>query len=436
MGRKRQDEIVLTERQREVLGLISRGYSNAEIAERLGISLAGAKWHVSELLVKFGVDSRDELPERWQPPRRVSQLGWLLGGLSGVKLAVGVGVAAVAVAAAGTGWLVAGGRRDAEGTPGDDALQVSATPTPAALNPLLPPRPPGAVLDPAEALQRAEALIQAESGGFFQPRALKTPFDISALHLVSATWHEAPDRIQSADPDFYWTQGDGSPRNVWHFEWRLDGVAIGPARTLVDATGELFVEAVLADEPLRPWTEILGYHASLREVEDGNHTDYSGGGFRSKRGDEMLRSMLRTGEDTHIAFLNNADSGPSLAVHPAVGGWCFAEYSSPGVGGTAGCGWPNPPVQPIHFSQGFDGDPRTNPFRAVTLVVTALESAAWFDVLVEGRAPVRYAAAVPPPELGLRARFGYLSVDADAFTVVAYDASGAEIGRQEGGTSR
>ena len=37
-----------TPRQHEVLSLIEKGRTNGEIAEILGISLAGAKWHVSD----------------------------------------------------------------------------------------------------------------------------------------------------------------------------------------------------------------------------------------------------------------------------------------------------------------------------------------------------------------------------------------------------
>lgn len=64
MGRARQPTATLTDRQREVLRLLAKGHTNGEIAERLGISLAGAKWHVSELLTRFGVESRDELADR------------------------------------------------------------------------------------------------------------------------------------------------------------------------------------------------------------------------------------------------------------------------------------------------------------------------------------------------------------------------------------
>lgn len=50
----------LTPRQRQVLRLLAAGRTNPEIARALGISLAGAKWHVSEVLSRLGVTSRIE----------------------------------------------------------------------------------------------------------------------------------------------------------------------------------------------------------------------------------------------------------------------------------------------------------------------------------------------------------------------------------------
>ena len=62
--------VLWTAREREVLDLIAAGRTNGEIAQELGISFSTAKWHVSEIISKTGVASREEVAAYWKHERR------------------------------------------------------------------------------------------------------------------------------------------------------------------------------------------------------------------------------------------------------------------------------------------------------------------------------------------------------------------------------
>ncbi|MPZ50528.1 MAG: hypothetical protein GEU75_14730 [Dehalococcoidia bacterium] len=89
---------LLTPREWEVLALLREGNSNDQIAERLHISRDGAKYHVSEILSKLGVNSRQEAAA-WQPQPAGRSFAAFLGVLSlktaAGSLKLGIGVTAV-----------------------------------------------------------------------------------------------------------------------------------------------------------------------------------------------------------------------------------------------------------------------------------------------------------------------------------------------------
>ena len=103
METRSHDRIRWSKRQRQVLDLLVAGKSNKEIAEALGISLDGAKWHLREIFAKLGVGSREEAAAYWRAQESgVSQalrngralLAWL------PKWALAAAFGAVAVPAA------------------------------------------------------------------------------------------------------------------------------------------------------------------------------------------------------------------------------------------------------------------------------------------------------------------------------------------------
>src|SRR5438093_100831 len=106
--RGKRDPEALTGREREVLSLIRLGLTNEEIAERLGITLDGAKYHVSQILSKLGVATRDEAAA-WTPERRWRWVAWPLA-------AKAAGAATVIAAIAGIGVLASGPPRWMEET--------------------------------------------------------------------------------------------------------------------------------------------------------------------------------------------------------------------------------------------------------------------------------------------------------------------------------
>ncbi len=99
---------VLTPREWEVLALLREGLSNPEIADRLGISRDGVKFHVSEILTKLGVSSREEAAA-WSAAIGRRRPWWALAlapiGLAWRKTGWALGGAMLVAAVAGLGLL-------------------------------------------------------------------------------------------------------------------------------------------------------------------------------------------------------------------------------------------------------------------------------------------------------------------------------------------
>jgi hypothetical protein len=126
-----------------VLDLLVRGRSNAQIAEELGISLEGAKWHVREVLEVTGAGSREEAAEIWRAenglPRRLWRMTWSAGWVAAAfGAAVAIGVAFF------VGLIAFSGDDERNGTEAPETSATAAPPTAAftATAGSTPPAPP------------------------------------------------------------------------------------------------------------------------------------------------------------------------------------------------------------------------------------------------------------------------------------------------------
>lgn len=118
----------LTDRQREVLALIVAGRTNGEIADELGLTLDGAKWHVREIFARLDVSSREEAAAWWRRnrPGRIR----LLAGL-GWPVAVAAGGVTATVVVVALALLFMAANQSAGGTNADVGTGASPLAQPA-----------------------------------------------------------------------------------------------------------------------------------------------------------------------------------------------------------------------------------------------------------------------------------------------------------------
>lgn len=100
-GRPPYDDI-LTPREWEVLTLLREGLTNAQIAERLGITERGAKYHVTEILGKLGLNNRRDAAE-WRP--NTTRRHWSFGVIGAFRHWFAQPVAKVCVASLVASWI-------------------------------------------------------------------------------------------------------------------------------------------------------------------------------------------------------------------------------------------------------------------------------------------------------------------------------------------
>ncbi|MBE0611929.1 MAG: hypothetical protein IH609_21295 [Dehalococcoidia bacterium] len=207
-----------TPRQREVLDLLVRGYTNGQIADQLGISLDGAKWHVSEIITRLGVDSRDEAAEYWrhQNGLRMRFTRVLQAFVSSTTLKVAGGTAAVASMVIAT-VLVVSALQQA----GNDATEPSAG------------NPPGDTADPGDSAGPGTNPGNSPGTGNPGTPPLNTTGEVvMGVNVVKVT---------IAHPSL---PGTGATYIIEKGCWQCDGQPTAYERVVVDANGDTTVEEI------------------------------------------------------------------------------------------------------------------------------------------------------------------------------------------------
>jgi DNA-binding CsgD family transcriptional regulator len=255
-----------TDRQLEVLRLIARGRTNPEISEDLGVSFAGAKWHVSEVLSKLGVRSRDDAAAywRWHTSRRVraKQLMRGFGTLTmGKVVAVVTLTAGVTIVAALAAVMLA-----REDEPGDLARAPSPSAAPATATPN--PTPTGISPQRQNEIVANAAELLAKSLG-------ATPADFELSSFEAAVWDDdclgltwpgrdcsGPERpgarmeFRTPNGQPHYVHSDELGRMIWVPIWEVSGIPVllvETERIVLDISGEFPSELRLA-----PGTTVVG----------------------------------------------------------------------------------------------------------------------------------------------------------------------------------
>ncbi len=182
----------ITVRQLEVARLIEAGRTNPEIAEELGITLAGAKYHVSELLGRLNLQRREEIATWYRAHRGtpITRARRRLRAIGLAPLAWAGGGAAVMLAVVALVVALDGAREDGGGG------AASAAPTPSVAEPIdvlhINDLPPGTV---RTFELRTSGLVELEPDPDTWFTIDASPYGFHLAHLPSGevraySWHD------------------------------------------------------------------------------------------------------------------------------------------------------------------------------------------------------------------------------------------------------
>lgn len=431
------DATALTPRKREVLDLLVRRRTNSEIAERLGISIQGVKWHVTELLDRYEVSNREELiacVEAERAPRaRFRRMAAGLAGLLPVKAVVGAaavaGVGAATLAAVVSASAIRGNASDQDASPA--ATQAGLPPGSVSL----PDAIDGAKWTPREAYDQALAVAQEAIDTRVKDGRL-APISASQLPLADIQWLDQIAQYDDPDGDRYWTPWT-APVDAWLFRWAEDNVTGGPQGAPATATLKVDVLIVDGGSEQQPSVEVV-----FGETPPG----FGRGTFRSHAEDARTASLRDpVGPAIHVAWLNNVPGTTEYQIYPtAAGTWCYRIVAlgpqpgptpDPARGGPAsgyGGGCPFGAELPDRKLSASVQYVRPDDDWHVSLAITTAPEVVRVVVTQESGQSATLETVPLPEDLKSTLRFAYISpaFEGGALTLVGLDTSGNEVTRE------
>ena len=248
-----------------MLSLIRQGLTNEQIAERLGISESGARYHVSSILSKLGVATRAEAA-RWSGLREpgLPSLMPLLGRIQSAleRIAHGAAVAAVSGGVLAVGLLVFGVFVVTQRGGGPDATAVPSE-TPEAAD------APGPTIEELRMLTEEAlnvALFQEPDELVTEPGQTEAGLDMN-LVLIQVAWEPLTDRYtfrftEKEPRHWFIVQGPLASAARWH--------VIRQDIPNLDQFRPVYTPLELANLQLSPGTALLAFQTQtglrFREV--------------------------------------------------------------------------------------------------------------------------------------------------------------------------
>jgi Tol biopolymer transport system component/DNA-binding CsgD family transcriptional regulator len=215
---------ILTPREWEVLSLLREGLSNREIGDELGVTRDGIKYHVTQILLKLGVATREEAAA-WHPvaPVDIAPANRFTARLSGISRLGLIGAAGVLLAGvAALGGAVAYNEIAGGGSSTDPAdVSAGGPPTPGPYG-VPTPTPFGTPIPPYDASNNALGSVADVRDGNLWLLNLDTGDDwIIVQREVATTFGTTAKDLTAFDP-----------------EWSVDGqwIAFGINNTAIGYT--------------------------------------------------------------------------------------------------------------------------------------------------------------------------------------------------------